>query len=183
MLSITHTLEDSEALKTILRTPYNFHTSQLASSKRSQVSNVNAHPHLAHTAELRFMIEGSSTRREESAVWWEYAWWKASAKRWIAPLITSEMKSSAPSETTTSHSEERGQSEHHPSLFSDLLGSLMPRTLSARHQGQSQRVTDRRGWLERRTPSLGTYEHGEVTAEIVKVSHIHQVMMISGSVR
>lgn len=99
--------------------------------------------------------------------WRELEWWKATAKRWISPLITLEVGQPVKKPSAPASDVDPIKTVVHPQgWLTDLFGSLIPRSFSNPKDGQAP---ERPGWLERRSPTLGTFEHGEVTAEIVKV--------------
>ncbi|KAG0145301.1 hypothetical protein CROQUDRAFT_658881 [Cronartium quercuum f. sp. fusiforme G11] len=168
MLATIETIECSESLKSILRTPYIFHTSQHASSKHTHLPHPITHQNSSHTVELRFLIEGSPIFASKRAEWWELEWWKSTMKKWISPLITSEVKQPVGIAKPPWNSETVENSATRNGWLVDVIGMLIPRTLSNRKEREAQSGSERPGWLERRAPSLGTFEHGEVTAEIVK---------------
>lgn len=162
MSSITETLKRSKSLQEILKTPYTFHTSSQASQSK-RIKNPNQS--LAQHVEIRFMMEGSSLNFETETDLLNLEWWKMMMKRWISPLITSEVQPPTHDQKSRSDDELITEKDRYPtSWLNELIGSLLPKERSLK---KKERVS----WFERRSPaSLGTYTQGEVTAELIKVA-------------
>ncbi|KAI9627547.1 hypothetical protein H4Q26_017331 [Puccinia striiformis f. sp. tritici PST-130] len=102
--------------------------------------------------------------------WKSLEWWKS----WIGPLITSEVyhhpkNRSSSDQSSHSRSQDLDPSESHStqsSWWPGLLKSIMPNTLGR----SSSSSNDSRSWSERFFSNHGSFEHGEVVAELIKES-------------
>ncbi|EGG10811.1 uncharacterized protein MELLADRAFT_93414 [Melampsora larici-populina 98AG31] len=160
MISITETLNRSKILSEILQVPYKFHTS-VHSNASKRMKNLE---NLPQCVEIRFMIEGSPTASSTTYEVLDLEWWKSMTKRWIGPLITSEVNHQGISNKPNVKDLVTEKDDHRQKdWLKELVGSLLPKPMT---QGLSK--TKERSWKEKRLPTLGTFTQGEVTAKIIK---------------
>ncbi|KAH9452103.1 hypothetical protein MJO28_009040 [Puccinia striiformis f. sp. tritici] len=163
------TIEESEELSKILKSPIKFHTSPTPSGSKRTSGIPQSFQHQNGVVELRFWVESCKPSLIEGD-WKSLEWWKS----WIGPLITSEVyhhpkNRSSSDQSSHSRSQDLDPSESHStqsSWWPGLLKSIMPNTLGR----SSSSSNDSRSWSERFFSNHGSFEHGEVVAELIKES-------------
>ncbi|KAA1111400.1 hypothetical protein PGTUg99_003275 [Puccinia graminis f. sp. tritici] len=165
------TIQESEELNKILKSPIKFHTSPTPSgnSISKRTSGIpQSIQHQTGVVELRFWVESCKPSLLEGD-WRSWEWWKS----WIGPLITSEVyhyptHRSADSNSNSSNNSQASGTENQPTRWwPGLLKSIMPNTL-----GRSSRASnDQKSWADRFFSNHGSFEHGEVVAELIKESN------------
>ncbi|OAV91796.1 hypothetical protein PTTG_03729 [Puccinia triticina 1-1 BBBD Race 1] len=164
------TIEESDQLSKILKSPIKFHTSPTPSgnsiSKRSNGIPQSVQ-HQSGVVELRFWVESCKPSLFEGD-WKSLDWWRS----WIGPLITSEIyhhptNRSSDSISNSIDSQLSGSDSNSTRWWPGLLKSLMPNTLGR----SSSSANEQKSWTARFFSNHGSFEHGEVVAQLIKDSN------------
>ncbi|MBW0553952.1 hypothetical protein O181_093667 [Austropuccinia psidii MF-1] len=157
MGSTIEVLQQSDELRKILKPPFKFHSSipSTWTSKRANGPHQTSHPK-NNVVQLQFWIEGNDGY-EHNLDWKNIEWWR----KWIGPLITSEVYHPPPPPISLQPVKSaKDSSDWWPTILKTLMPTIWGKSQSKNHES----------WFGRSTKSHRRFEHGEVTAELIRDS-------------